>query len=56
MATADAMGDTCAAAAAFQIAAVLALAERGGIAPGSPALVTTVDRDGVVGAALLRIR
>lgn len=54
--TADAIGDTCAASAAFQIAAVLALAERGGIAPGSPALVTTVDRDGVVGAALLRTR
>ncbi|MDT3399155.1 beta-ketoacyl synthase N-terminal-like domain-containing protein [Streptomyces sp. B1866] len=48
------IGDTCAASAAFQVAAVLALAERGDAAPGSPALVTTVDRDGVVGAALLR--
>ena len=56
VATADAIGDTCAASAAFQIAAVLALAERGELAPGSPALVTTVDRDGVVGAALLRTR
>ncbi|MGW2329212.1 beta-ketoacyl synthase N-terminal-like domain-containing protein [Streptomyces sp. NPDC001700] len=56
VATADAIGDTCAASAAFQIAAVLALAERGEIAPGSPALITTVDRDGVVGAALLRTR
>jgi 3-oxoacyl-[acyl-carrier-protein] synthase II len=56
VATADAIGDTCAASAAFQIAAVLALAESGEIAPGSPALVTTVDRDGVVGAALLRTR
>lgn len=56
VATADAIGDTCAASAAFQIAAVLALAEHGEAAPGSPALVTTVDRDGVVGAALLRTR
>ncbi|MFI0780652.1 beta-ketoacyl synthase N-terminal-like domain-containing protein [Streptomyces sp. NPDC021212] len=56
VAPADAIGDTCAASAAFQIAAVLALAERGELASGSPALVTTVDRDGVVGAALLRTR
>ncbi|WPB92996.1 beta-ketoacyl synthase N-terminal-like domain-containing protein [Streptomyces malaysiensis] len=53
---ADTIGDTCAAAAAFQIAAVLAMAERKEISPGATALVTTVDRDGVVGAALLRIR
>ncbi|MET7765638.1 beta-ketoacyl synthase N-terminal-like domain-containing protein [Streptomyces sp. NPDC005393] len=53
---ADTIGDTCAASAAFQIAAVLALAERKEIAPGAHALVTTADRDGVVGAALLRIR
>ncbi|MGW7602636.1 beta-ketoacyl synthase N-terminal-like domain-containing protein [Streptomyces antimycoticus] len=76
---ADTVGDTCAAAAAFQIAAVLAMAEHGRpstggtsqrqlgeaeaprrrIEPlknGDTALVTTVDRDGVVGAALLRIR
>ncbi|GDY53951.1 hypothetical protein SVIO_045740 [Streptomyces violaceusniger] len=53
---ADTIGDTCAAAAAFQIAAVLAMAEREEIPSGGPALVTTVDRDGVVGAALLRIR
>ncbi|WNE96787.1 beta-ketoacyl synthase N-terminal-like domain-containing protein [Streptomyces luomodiensis] len=53
---ADIIGDTCAAAAAFQIATVLALAERQDIASGGTALVTTVDRDGVVGAALLRIR
>jgi len=56
LATADAIGDTCAASAAFQIVAILALAGRGELAPGSPALVTTVDRDGVVGAALLRTR
>ncbi|MBP8537958.1 beta-ketoacyl synthase N-terminal-like domain-containing protein [Streptomyces sp. MK37H] len=53
---ADTIGDTCAAAAAFQIAAVLAMAERKEIPSGKTALVTTVDRDGVVGAALLRIR
>ncbi|QKV94783.1 3-oxoacyl-ACP synthase [Streptomyces sp. NA02950] len=53
---ADLIGDTCAASAAFQIAAVLALAERKDLAPGGHALVTSVDRDGVVGAALLRIR
>ncbi|MEU1667885.1 beta-ketoacyl synthase N-terminal-like domain-containing protein [Streptomyces sparsogenes] len=53
---ADSIGDTYAASAAFQIAAVLALAERREAAPGSPALVTSVDRDGVVGAALLRTR
>ncbi|MBL1099691.1 beta-ketoacyl synthase N-terminal-like domain-containing protein [Streptomyces coffeae] len=53
---ADLIGDTCAASAAFQIAAVLALAERKDLAPGGHALVTSADRDGVVGAALLRIR
>ncbi|MDT0546745.1 MULTISPECIES: beta-ketoacyl synthase N-terminal-like domain-containing protein [Streptomyces] len=53
---ADSIGDTYAASAAFQIAAVLALAERPDTAPGSLALITSVDRDGVVGAALLRTR
>ncbi|MDX3233770.1 beta-ketoacyl synthase N-terminal-like domain-containing protein [Streptomyces sp. ME19-01-6] len=53
---ADSIGDTYAASAAFQITAVLALAERPDTAPGSLALVTSVDRDGVVGAALLRTR
>ena len=53
---ADSIGDTYAASAAFQITAVLALAERADTAPGSLALVTSVDRDGVVGAALLRTR
>ncbi|KAK1179537.1 beta-ketoacyl synthase N-terminal-like domain-containing protein [Streptomyces sp. NBS 14/10] len=52
----DSIGDTYAASAAFQITAVLALAERSDTAPGSLALVTSVDRDGVVGAALLRTR
>jgi 3-oxoacyl-[acyl-carrier-protein] synthase II len=51
---ADSIGDTYAASAAFQITAVLALAERAETAPGSLALVTSVDRDGVVGAALFR--
>ncbi|GHJ36849.1 beta-ketoacyl synthase N-terminal-like domain-containing protein [Streptomyces sp. TS71-3] len=52
---AELIGDTCAASAAFQIAAVLARAEEQGTgAPGSVALVTSVDRDGVIGAALLR--
>ncbi|MBH5335054.1 3-oxoacyl-ACP synthase [Streptomyces pactum] len=55
-APAESIGDTCAASAAFQITAVLALAERGDAEPGSPALITSVDRDGVVGAALLRTR
>ncbi|MGY0061450.1 beta-ketoacyl synthase N-terminal-like domain-containing protein [Streptomyces sp. LZ34] len=53
---ADSIGDTYAASAAFQITAVLALAERADTAPGSLALVTSVDRDGVVGAALLVTR
>jgi 3-oxoacyl-[acyl-carrier-protein] synthase II len=52
----DAIGDTHAASAAFQIAAVLALAEHGETPPGSSALITSIDRDGVVGAALLRTR
>ncbi|MFH8370234.1 beta-ketoacyl synthase N-terminal-like domain-containing protein [Streptomyces sp. NPDC018031] len=55
-APAESLGDTCAASAAFQVAAVLALAERGDAEPGGLALITSVDRDGVVGAALLRTR
>jgi 3-oxoacyl-[acyl-carrier-protein] synthase II len=51
----DLLGDTCAASAAFQIAAVLALAKDDATAVGRTALVTTADRDGVVGCALLRI-
>ncbi|WFB09323.1 3-oxoacyl-ACP synthase [Streptomyces sp. LX-29] len=56
LACADSIGDTYAASAAFQVAAVLALAETGETAAGTVALVTSVDRDGVVGAALLRTR
>lgn len=47
------IGDTYAASSAFQVTALLALAEDGA-ADGRTALVTSVDRDGVVGAALLR--
>ncbi|MGW2817243.1 beta-ketoacyl synthase N-terminal-like domain-containing protein [Streptomyces sp. NPDC001415] len=47
------LGDTSAAATAFQTAAVLALAEQGGLPPGATALVTGIDRDGTVGCALL---
>ncbi|HZN73613.1 MAG TPA: beta-ketoacyl synthase N-terminal-like domain-containing protein [Micromonosporaceae bacterium] len=53
---AELIGDTRAAAAAFQITAVLAVAaDRPGVA-GRLALVTAVDTEGVVGCALLRIR
>ncbi|MFC8419600.1 beta-ketoacyl synthase N-terminal-like domain-containing protein [Streptomyces sp. NPDC057236] len=49
------IGDTGAAAAAFQVAAVLAHAEGRPEAAGQVALVTSVDRDGAVGCALLRL-
>ncbi|MFG2000944.1 beta-ketoacyl synthase N-terminal-like domain-containing protein [Spirillospora sp. NPDC048911] len=49
----DLVGDTFAASSAFGIAAVLALAEAEG--RDGTALVTAVDRDGVVGCALLRL-
>lgn len=49
---AELVGDTHAASAALAVAAVLALAPD---APGRLALVTATDRDGTVGAALLRI-
>jgi 3-oxoacyl-[acyl-carrier-protein] synthase II len=52
---AELLGDTNAAAGAFQLAAVLAAAEGAGDAAGRVAIVTSVDRDGVVGCALLRI-
>jgi 3-oxoacyl-[acyl-carrier-protein] synthase II len=51
----EVLGDTYAASAAFQIAAVLAMAEAEPAAAGRAALVTTADRDGVVACALLRI-
>lgn len=49
------VGDTHAASAALGVAAVLALAATEPDAAGRPALVTAVDRDGTVGAALLRL-
>ncbi|MGP3973978.1 beta-ketoacyl synthase N-terminal-like domain-containing protein [Streptomyces sp. 8N114] len=50
---AEAIGDTCAASAAFQITSVLALA--GARTVEGSVLVTSVESDGVVGAALLRL-
>lgn len=47
------LGDTSAASASFQLAAVLAAAGDEGIEPGRLALVTAVDQDGTVGCALL---
>ncbi|KJK59489.1 beta-ketoacyl synthase N-terminal-like domain-containing protein [Saccharothrix sp. ST-888] len=52
---AELIGDTNAAAAAFQIAAVLAAAEGQPDAAGGVALITSIDRDGVVGCAALRL-
>jgi 3-oxoacyl-[acyl-carrier-protein] synthase II len=52
--TADWLGDAGAASAAFQVAALLALAHEDGRARGRHALVAGVDRDGVVGCALFR--
>lgn len=48
--TLDHLGDTQAASATFQIAACLATGRS-----GATALVTAIDRDGLVGCALLRI-
>ncbi|NJC70667.1 3-oxoacyl-ACP synthase [Planosporangium thailandense] len=50
------LGDTAAASAAFQVCAVLTLAEESADAQGRVAAVTSVDRTGVVGCALLRLR
>ncbi|WP_275562104.1 beta-ketoacyl synthase N-terminal-like domain-containing protein [Streptomyces sp. 5-6(2022)] len=55
LAQAALIGDTGAAAAAFQIAGVLVHAEATPEAAGRVALVTSVDRDGAVGCALLRL-
>ncbi|MFI1869768.1 beta-ketoacyl synthase N-terminal-like domain-containing protein [Streptomyces jumonjinensis] len=52
---ADLVGDTSAAAATLQIAAVLSTARRTPAAVGRTALVTSADRDGTVGCALLRL-
>ncbi len=50
------IGDTAAAAASFQIAAVLSHAEQDPLASGQVVLITSIDRDGVLGCALLRLR
>jgi 3-oxoacyl-[acyl-carrier-protein] synthase II len=50
------LGDTNAASAAFQIAALLSIAQDDPASAGRAALVTSADRDGVVGCALLRLR
>jgi 3-oxoacyl-[acyl-carrier-protein] synthase II len=47
------LGDTSAATASLQLAAVLSLLDDEGTPPGALALVTAVDRDGTVGCALL---
>jgi len=49
------LGDTCSASGAFQIAALLARAETDPSSAGRLALVTAIDCDGLVAAALLRI-
>ncbi|MFE1192297.1 beta-ketoacyl synthase N-terminal-like domain-containing protein [Streptomyces olivaceoviridis] len=49
------LGDTSAAAASFQIAAVLSVAAADPDSRGRAALVTAVDRDGAVAAAVLRL-
>lgn len=50
------IGDTAAAAATFQILAVLTAAEDDSALAGRLALVTAVDHDGSLGCALLRLR
>ncbi|QWF84496.1 beta-ketoacyl synthase N-terminal-like domain-containing protein [Amycolatopsis sp. CA-230715] len=50
------IGDTAAASGAFQIAAVLAVAEEDTGAAGRLAAISSVDGDGTVSAALLRLR
>ncbi|MEU9377258.1 beta-ketoacyl synthase N-terminal-like domain-containing protein [Streptomyces sp. NPDC048255] len=50
------MGDTSAATATFQVVSVLALAEGDPAARGRIAVVTSVDRDGALACALLRLR
>jgi len=50
-----ALGDTGAAAAAMRLAAVLAAAEHDPDADGRAAVVTSVDRDGLLGCAVLRL-
>lgn len=49
------VGDTAAASAAFQIGALLAAAEQPGTPPDAVALVSSVDDNGVVACAALRL-
>ncbi|GAX51784.1 beta-ketoacyl synthase N-terminal-like domain-containing protein [Streptomyces olivochromogenes] len=49
----DLVGDTSAAATSLQLAAALAESGDRGLAPGEAALITGVDRDGMVGCAVL---
>ena len=49
------IGETSAASAAFQVAAVLATAETHGDASGQIVLVTSFDHDGGIGCALMRL-
>jgi 3-oxoacyl-[acyl-carrier-protein] synthase II len=51
----EAIGDTGAASAAMQLAAVLSTAEGDVTARGRIAVVSSVDRDGVLGSAVLRL-
>jgi 3-oxoacyl-[acyl-carrier-protein] synthase II len=53
--TTDLVGDAGAASATFGLTALLALAAAEPAAHGRTALLTAVDRDGVVGCALLRL-
>jgi len=49
------LGDTASASAAFQFAEMLAAAEADPEARGRTALVTSLDREGVVACALVRL-
>ncbi|MET9504147.1 beta-ketoacyl synthase N-terminal-like domain-containing protein [Streptomyces sp. NPDC006622] len=49
------IGDTAGASSAFQLAAVLAAARRTPEAHGRPAVITSVDRDGSVACAVVRL-
>lgn len=49
------IGDTGAASGAFQLAALLSLAESAEDARGRAAVATSVDRDGMVGCVVIRL-
>ncbi|MFD5255729.1 beta-ketoacyl synthase N-terminal-like domain-containing protein [Streptomyces bobili] len=51
----DRIGDTAGASAAFQLAALLATARRRPEAHGRPAVITSVDRDGSIACAVVRL-